>query len=75
MIDLKYVLMRGGWCTKVAQGAYGVSLWKYMQREWEKFSLYIKYEVGDGTSIKSWLDIRCGETTLKESFPDLCRLA
>ena len=75
MIDLKYVLMGGGWSTKAAQGAYGVSLWKYIQREWDKFSWYIKYKVGDGNSIKFWLDIRCGETTLKESFPDLYRLA
>ena len=75
MIDLKYVSMGDGWSTKAAQGAYGVSLWKYIQREWDNFSWYIKYKVGDGNSIKFWLDIRCGETTLKESFPDLYRLA
>ena len=51
MIDLKYVSMGGGWSTKAAQGAYGVSLWKYIQCEWDKFSWYIKYKVGDGTSI------------------------
>ena len=31
--------------------------------------------MGDITSIKFWLDIWCGETTHKESFPDLYRLA
>ena len=60
---------------KASQGAYGVSLWKYIQREWDKFSWYIKYKVGDGNGIKFWLDIWCGETTLKESFPDLYCLA
>lgn len=26
---------------------------------------------GDGTRVKFWLDVRCGDMSLKESFPKL----
>jgi hypothetical protein len=34
----------GGWCTAVVNGPYGVSLWKYIRRDWEKFSRFINFE-------------------------------
>ena len=52
--------MGGGWCTKSINGPYGVSLWKYIQRGWTKFSCFIKFEVADGTRIQFWLDVWCG---------------
>ncbi len=35
----------------------------------------LKFEVGDGAQIKFWFDIWCGEEPLKDTFPELFRLA
>lgn len=43
-------------CTEVVSGPYGVSLWKSIRWEWETFSSYIQYEVGDGSRVKFWHD-------------------
>ena len=75
-MDLKYGCMGGGWCTKPATGTYGVSLWKFIQPGWIKFSQFIKFEVGDGTRVKFLLDVWCDDTSLKEeSFPELYCIA
>jgi hypothetical protein len=39
------------------------------------FSQHVKYEVGDGTRIRFWKDLWCGESTLQEAFPELYRIA
>jgi hypothetical protein len=39
------------------------------------FSKFIKFEVGDGTQIRFWHDIWCGDQPLKECFPELFRIA
>ena len=70
-----YGSVGGGWCTKSINGPYGVSLWKYIQRGWTKFSCFIKFEVADGTRIKFWLDVWCGALSLKESYPELYFIA
>jgi hypothetical protein len=36
---------------------YGVGLWKYIRRGWEKFSNLTKFEVGDGFKISFWHDL------------------
>ena len=39
------------------------------------FSKFIGFEVGDGTRIRFWHDVWCGDQPLKESFPGLFRIA
>jgi hypothetical protein len=41
---------------------------------WEVFSSFVRYEVGDGSKIRFWHDLWCGEP-LKISFPDLFSIA
>lgn len=43
--------MDGGWCTDVIKGCYGVSLWKYIMRDWVTFSQNLQFEVRDGKRI------------------------
>ena len=51
------------------------SLWKYISRDWENFSRFIKFEVSNGTKVKFWYDIWCGDLPLKEAFLELFHLA
>ena len=75
VVDQKYEPIGGGWCTKDDRGSYGVSLWKYIQKGRTKFSQFIKFEVGDDTRTKLWLDTWCGGEPLRESFHELFRIA
>jgi hypothetical protein len=67
--------MAGGWCTNQAMRSYGVGVWKHIRRGWECFSKFIKFEVGDGSQISFWHDTWCGAQPLKESYPELYRIA
>jgi hypothetical protein len=39
------------------------------------FLRFIKFGVGDGSRIRFWHDIWCGEQPLKEAFPDFFQIA
>jgi hypothetical protein len=64
----KHGIRRGGWCLKEAQSTYGVSLWRYIRKNWRAFSNFV-YKVGDGLCIRFWHDIWCSDSALKSSFP------
>jgi hypothetical protein len=72
---LKYEIQRGGWCSEDARGFYGVSLWRYIRKNWGAFSNYISFKVGDGLRIRFWHDNWCGDSALKSSFPEFFALA
>jgi hypothetical protein len=74
-VDLKYGSMWGGWCSREIVWAFGVGLWKNIRKGWETFSRFIKYEVGDRGRTRFWHDLWCGDTVLKEVFPDLFGIA
>ena len=50
---------------------YGVSLWRYIRCGWLNFSKLLVYDVGDGTRVKFWKHVWCGDCTLQEAFPKL----
>jgi hypothetical protein len=54
---------------------YGLSLWKIIRKVWGHFSQLISFKVGDGSSLKFWLDSWCGEISLRDQFPELHRIA
>jgi hypothetical protein len=74
-VDSKYSSMWGRWCSRGIVGAFGVGLWKNIRKGWETFSRFIRYEVGDGGRTRFWHDLWCGDTVLKEVFPDLFGIA
>ena len=39
------------------------------------FSKFIQYDVGDGTHVKFWDDVWCGDCPLKEAFLDLYNIS
>jgi hypothetical protein len=66
--------MEGEGCTKQVERPFGVGVWKHIRRGWKFFSKFIKFEVGDGTQIRFWQDVWCGDQPFKESFPVLFRI-
>jgi hypothetical protein len=75
VVAAKYGSNWGGWCTKEVKDSYGVSLWKSIHRGWPSFSNHLFYLVGDGSRVKFWHDRWCGDTPLKEAFPELFSIA
>ena len=61
VIKVKYGNDWGGWCTKKVTNAYGVSLWRHIRSGWMSFSKLLLYEVGDGTRVKFWKHVWCGD--------------
>ena len=39
------------------------------------FSKLLQYDVGDGTRVKFWKHVWCGDCSLKEAFPELYGLS
>jgi hypothetical protein len=75
LIFSKYGILHGDWTTREVHGPYGVSLWKYIQKDWGHFARHLHFEVGDGSKTRFWTDIWCGTCSLKEGFPELFRIA
>jgi hypothetical protein len=73
--EVKYGSMEGDWCTKQVERPFGVGVWKHIRRGWKIFSKFIRFKVGDGTQIRFWHDVWCGDQPLKESFPVLFHIA
>jgi hypothetical protein len=71
VIESKYGLKRGGWCSKEARGPSGMSLWRNIRNGWGSFSSRLSYKVGDSSFISFWHDVWCGIEPLKLSFPEL----
>jgi hypothetical protein len=45
-----------------------VGVWKCIKRGWEGFSKFVRYKVEDGSNVRFWHNIWCGEQPLKFSF-------
>ena len=69
--EAKYGNVWGVSCTKKVTSAYGVSLWRFIKSGWLNFSKLLRYDIGDGTKVKFWKHVWCGDCTLKEAFPEL----
>ena len=54
---------------------YGVSLWRFIRSDWLNFSKLLRYDVGDGTRVKFWKHVWCGDCSLKEAFLELYSLS
>ncbi|RVX18133.1 hypothetical protein CK203_004237 [Vitis vinifera] len=75
IIFSKYDLQKGGWCSKGVRNRYGVGVWKAIRKGWEKFHSHSRFIIGDGTRVKFWKDLWCGNQSLEEAFPILFNLS
>jgi hypothetical protein len=56
VIEAKYEILGGGWCSKEVMRTYGVGVWKHIRRRWDKFSNFVCFEVGVGSKVSFWHD-------------------
>ncbi|KAG6705367.1 hypothetical protein I3842_07G176000 [Carya illinoinensis] len=75
VIEKKYGVLWGDWCSREVRGAYGVGLWKHIRRGWGVFNRFVKLQLGVGSRIKFWSDVWCDNRALQDLFPSLFQLA
>ena len=66
---------RGRWSSCEAREAYGVGLWKAINKLGHLVTLSFDFVVHDGNKVRFWKDKWCGITPLCEDFPSLFALA
>jgi hypothetical protein len=71
----KYGSVWGGWCFEVISGSHGVGLSKYICMGWQIFKCHIRFDPGEGSRIRFWDDVWCGDRSLKVAFPGLFNIA
>jgi hypothetical protein len=69
VVDSKFEISWDGWCSVEPLGACVVGLWKNIGRGWRKFSSHTRFEAVDGSKVKFWHDLWCGDKAFKEAFP------
>ena len=74
-MEAKYGLERGGLHSRVRAGSHGMGFWKFISKEWHRFSSHIRLILGDGSRISFWEEVWCGSLPLMEVFPGLYNLA
>ena len=75
IITLKYHIEEGGWFTKEPRGSFRVGLWKDISNATRKLKQEGYFDIGDGSRVKFWEDLWCGERPLRVMFPSLYALA
>ena len=71
----KFGEKEGGWTTREVRESYGMGLSKGIRKGWEEFSLRTRIHIGNGRSTRFWWDIWVGDSKLKDTFPQLFRMA
>lgn len=74
VVDSRYGGARGGWCTNVVRGAWRGFV-EIFRGGWQCFENNIRFVVGQGTRIRFWQDVWCGECSLERAFLALYSIA
>jgi hypothetical protein len=64
----KYRFARGGWRSCDITEPHGVGLWKFICMGWRFVQRHFRFDPGAGSKISFWEDVRCGESSLKDTF-------
>lgn len=63
------------WFPNSINSSYGVGVWKGIRKGRDSFGRDISFDIGDGSTVRFWNDIWCGEVELRRVFPNLFNLA
>jgi hypothetical protein len=74
-VDAKFGSTWEGWCSLDPHGSHGVGLWKNIRKGWRLFCSYTRLILGNGSRVRFWDDVWCGEVPLKDAFPVLYDIA
>ena len=58
-------------CLGESRDNFGTGLWKEIRKDWEVILDNTKFLIGDGSRVRFWKDIWCGEEALCMAFPTL----
>ena len=67
----KYGLEWGNWWSRPAGGPHGRALWKGIMLGVADFRRWVGFKVRDGSRVRFWKDIWCGDRSLEFRFPSL----
>jgi hypothetical protein len=67
-VDSKYDSLWGGCYSLKPTGAFRMGVWKNIKKDWDSFSSFTRFVVGDGSRISFWHDLWCGGMALKVTF-------
>ena len=65
----------GGWRSGDIPGSHGVGLWKFIYIGWQSFKSHFRFDPGEGSKVRFWDDVWCGDRPLKIEFPTLFNIA
>jgi hypothetical protein len=60
------------WCMVVCANHF--LLW-FICKGWQIFRSHFRFDPGEGSKIRFWDDVLCGDRALKEAFPGLFIIA
>lgn len=64
------------WFPKEVQSLLmGFGVWKGIRKRWELFKRFIRFDVGNGDSVRFWRDRWSGDVELWRVFPSLFNIA
>ncbi|GMQ01565.1 hypothetical protein CsSME_00048157 [Camellia sinensis var. sinensis] len=75
VVASKYGLGKGGWVSGSVTCTYGCGLWKGIWLGWVEFWKWIRFKVGEGSRVRFWKDLWCGELVLATRFPLIFNIA
>uniref|UniRef100_A0A2N9HBE7 Reverse transcriptase domain-containing protein n=1 Tax=Fagus sylvatica TaxID=28930 RepID=A0A2N9HBE7_FAGSY len=55
VVEVKYGIIWGGWCSKEICGTHGVGLWKGIRRGWEMFHSFLSFSVDKEAIVADFL--------------------
>ncbi|XP_059633971.1 uncharacterized protein LOC132276526 [Cornus florida] len=61
--------------TRPVSIAGGVGAWKSIRKGWDAFSPHVRFSVRDGSRVRFWEDLWCGNQPLCRTFPRLFSIA
>jgi hypothetical protein len=71
----KYGSAWGGWHSSDIFGSHGVGVWKFICMGWQIFRSHFRFDLDEGSKIRFWDDVWCGDRALKVAFLGLFNIA